>query len=50
MEGDDATDERKVQVVGRSRALRVLSTELFEERRVRELRAEQPFSGGLGLR
>jgi len=37
MEGDDATDEAKVQVVGRSRELRIPSTEPKEEHRVREL-------------
>jgi hypothetical protein len=41
MAGDDATDEGKVQVVGKSRELRALSTELYEELRVRKLRAEQ---------
>lgn len=47
MAGDDATDEGKVQVVGKSRELRALSTELYEELRVRKLRAEQRSSGGL---
>ena len=31
MAGDDATNEGKVQVVGRSREMRLRNTELYEE-------------------
>jgi len=49
MARDDATDEGMVQVVGKSRELRALSTKLYEELRVRKLRAQQCSSGGLDL-